>query len=247
MPSFLSRLFGANDTKRDAPRRPPPLQRDDDIARILALLEPPADRRSSAAWDDYWRRQLSTGFAAVFDMMVDDHALVTLMRQQGWHLVLVAGNGISGEPCALSAAGFDVVAVDISPLAVKIAERIQLSETELRPFIGEGQARATGTATFVQGDLLDPTVAAGPFDVIIERRTAQGYPDDERDTLLSALAARLATEGIFLSHCHDSAGGPGREPRHVTGEWFRAHGWNILHRGEEQPSGRTAWLVSSTG
>src|SRR4051812_18798789 len=110
MPSFLSRLLGAFATKRKEPQRPQPEQSDDDRAGIVArLLAPPTDRRSSAAWDDYWRRQLSTGFAGMFDMMFDDQQLVALMRGQGRRRVLVAGNGISIEPRALSAAGFDVV------------------------------------------------------------------------------------------------------------------------------------------
>ena len=101
MPSFLSRLFGAFATKREAPQRSRPEQLDDGSAGIVARLSPPTDRRSSAAWDDYWRWWVSSGFAFWVDMMLDDCELVTLMRQHRRRLVLVAGNGISIEPRAL--------------------------------------------------------------------------------------------------------------------------------------------------
>ena len=255
MPSFLSRLIGTFSAKRELPETPPlprsvrrprrePL--DDEVADIIARLAPPADRRSSAAWDDYWRRQLSTGFAQMFDMMIDDCELVTLMRRRGLRRILVAGNGISIEPRALSAAGFDVVAVDMSTLPVQIAAQIQPSDEQLASIVG-AKSELPGPVSFVPGDLFDETVAAGPFDVIIERRTAQGYPNEERNTLLESLAARLSPRGLFLSHCHDGAWRPGRDPSHVTGEWFRAHGWDIITSPEQSSSGRSAWLVSSTG
>jgi SAM-dependent methyltransferase len=248
MASFMSRLFGVFGPRQNAPQDRQAAPLDADIAEIIARLSPPADRRNSAAWDDYWRRQLSTGFGLMFDMMFHDRELAALMRKEGLRRTLVVGNGVSVEPRALSAAGFDVLALDLSPLALEIAQQIELGDEQLASLIGENGRQPGGTVTFVAGDLFDPAVGTGPFDVIIERRTAQDYPDDERDALLSALADRLTPRGILVSHCHDGAWRPPREPRHATAEWFRAHGWNILRKAEDRrSSGRSAWLVSSTG
>jgi hypothetical protein len=41
------------------------------------------------------------------------------------------------------------------------------------------------------------------YDVVIDRKTPQLYPHKERPTAINAVANRLASRGIFLSHCHD--------------------------------------------
>jgi hypothetical protein len=43
------------------------------------------------------------------------------MSASGLRTVLCAGNGISPEPRALAAAGFDVTALDFSPAATRLA------------------------------------------------------------------------------------------------------------------------------
>jgi hypothetical protein len=105
-------------------------------------------------------------------MMVDDRELVAVMREEGLRRVLVGGNGVSVEPRALSAAGFDVVAVDISPLALKAAQHFELAGDRLASFVGDGAEGTGGRLTFLEGDLFEPTFCAGPYDV--DHRTTHG-------------------------------------------------------------------------
>jgi hypothetical protein len=228
---MLSRLF-CGSTGRRARAASADLRFDPDLDEIFAQLGPPRALRSPSAWDDYWQRQLKAGVATLGDMLFDKRELIAVMRSRGLKRVFIAGNGLSDEPVHLATAGFDVTVMDISPIAIALMRR----------------AAEGSTASFVLGDLFDETLCRGPFDVVIERRTAQGYPDAERDLLLVALAARLQPHGLFVSHCHDGSWRPPNEPRHVTGQWFRAQGWHIAHAARDLPrSERSAWLVTSTG
>jgi hypothetical protein len=56
-----------------------------------------------------------------------------------------------------------------------------------------------GHLAFVTGDLCDAETCPGPSDVVIERKTLQLYPDDDRPRARKTVADRLATPGIFLS------------------------------------------------
>ena len=98
------------------------------------------------------------------------------------------------------------------------------------------------------GDLLDATVAPGPFDVIIERRTVQTFQSDHRPAALSALAARLRETGNFLSHCND-ANFFSPHPNgvaHASEFWFQERGW-ALWKGapSSEMVGRVALLAIS--
>jgi hypothetical protein len=108
--------------------------------------------------------------------------------------------------------------------------------------------RPGGSVEFTIGDIFDRQVFPGPFDVIIERRTSQIFRESNRSSFMGALASRLAEGGIFLSHCHDAAWKPGRDPRHPAKEWFQSEGWTIWN-GDPRPKpvGRCAWEVTSTG
>ena len=171
-----------------------------------------------------------------YDLVNSDALLAAIMRECGLKTVLCAGNGISFEPLALATAGFDVTALDISPLAARFAKSIQ------RP--------RSATLDFVVGNLLDTTVCPGPFDVIIERRTVQLFPKHERAGALEALAGRLSKVGVFLSLCADnwSAWWPYHETGffHASESWFREHGWTIWYGAPSLPlTGRVAWLIRS--
>jgi len=66
--------------------------------------------------------------------------------------------------------------------------------------------------------------------------------------ILTALIARLSTDGILFTHCHDGRWRPPDTPRNVTSEWWLAHG-GILWDGESRPTpeGRVARRFTSTG
>jgi 2-polyprenyl-3-methyl-5-hydroxy-6-metoxy-1,4-benzoquinol methylase len=67
-------------------------------------------------------------------MFCDERALIAAMSENGMKSILCAGNGISMEPRALATAGFDVVALDISPRALDIARSFPPSSQPLSRF-----------------------------------------------------------------------------------------------------------------
>ena len=215
----------------------------------LSWLDPPDDPHNAEGWDKYWEDQVTHGLGPpLFDMFFDDRRLIQKMVEEGLSTVLCAGNGVSMEPRALAAAGFQVVALDFSARAHKIAETYPPSNQMLSRFLDPAMLRSGGSVEFTVGNIFDSQVCRGPFDVIIERRTSQVFREKDRTTLMGALASRLSPEGIFLSHSHDAAWRPGRDPRQPAKEWFQSEGW-LLWNGEPKPKprGRCAWLVTSTG
>jgi len=206
-------------------------------------LRPPSDPCDVSAWDRYWdehvRHGLGPGF---FDMLIDDRDLVTAMKAEGLRRVLCAGNGISVEPWYFAVGGCRVAALDLSPRAAEIARGL-----EMAPEWQQQVERLGGHIDYVVGDLRDPAVCPGPFDVVIERRTAQLFVTQGLDEVLAALAARLDENGIFVSHCHDGAWKPPAHPRHYTREWFVDHRWNLWNGVGKKPAGRVAWLQTTTG
>jgi hypothetical protein len=215
----------------------------------LSWLRPPANPLDVAAWDRFWAEHIRHGIGPpLLDMFCDDSMLVRVMRDEGIKSILCAGNGISQEPKALAAAGMDVVAMDISPQAAEISRSYPFPLEAISQYYEPELRELGGKVEFVTGDILDSAVCPGPFDVIIERLTAQNYYSHDIGTVLTGLAQRLSENGIFFSHCHDGAWRPPAEPRHYTEGWFREAGWTIWNgRPGRKPPGRVAWLFSSTG
>ena len=242
MLSRLKRLFNRGGRSTESK----PLLDDD---TDLDWLDAPTDPLDASAWDKYWIEHVRHGLGPpISDMFCDDRGLVRVMTDEGMRSVLCAGSGISQEPRALAQAGFDVVALDISPKALEIAQGFEFPTEGFGHFCEPEMARAGGHVDFVVGDIMDSTVCPGPFDVIIERRTAQLYFHSDIGGFVSALAIRLGQHGILLSHCHDGAWKPPAEPRHFTKSWFQQTRWAIWNGGPgRKPSGRVAWLLTSTG
>jgi len=209
-------------------------------------LFPPKTLVDPAPWDEFWRNQLTHGVAGWADMFCQDDQLVKAMRANGLKTVLCVGNGLSHEARALAWAGFDVTALDLSPLATEMVRSAVVQEDYLARLAGAGAAQAGGSVAFVTGDLCDPTCCPGPYDVVIERKTLQLFPDAERHAAMNAVASRLASRGIFFSHCHDGRWRPPASPNHRTRSWFVSEGWP-LWTGDTPLTGRVAWLFTSTG
>jgi hypothetical protein len=217
--------------------------------KALAWLHPPSDLGNPEAWDRYWRDQASHRLTPpLFDMFCFDTELVELMNSRSMTSVLCAGNGVSQEPRALAAAGFRVVALDLSPLAAQLATAWHAQPVELERIVEARLHRPGGTVEYATGNILDPTAYPGPFDVIIERRTLQLFPPQQRVRALGALAARLAADGVLVSHCHDRGWRPGAKSFHAVEAKFRQLGWTVTTvRPVERFKARFAWLVVSTG
>jgi hypothetical protein len=230
----------------------------------------PMEPKDARFWDEWWRDRFSERtpeadmFPRYHQVPLDRHGgnlsylardnddlLAAVMTEYGLRTVLCAGNGVSQEPRALAAAGFDVTALDISPLAVSCAEACH--DDRGLDFCSPRIRRRAGRVEFVVGDLLGTTVCPGPFDVIVERRTVQWFPEHQRPAALSALSGRLSQVGIFLSHCLDDPFPPelGWSQHecgwfHASESWFRAHAWTIWDGFQSSTlSGRVAWLVRS--
>lgn len=221
-----------------------------DVNDDLSWVHPPAGSADVAAWDRYWIEQVRHGLGPpIFDMFCNDRDLVIAMKIEGMKTILCAGNGISQEPQALAQAGFQVIALDISPRAKELSQGFEFTEDRFGFYCDPSMQRPGGSIDFVVGDILDPTVCPGPFDVVIERRTAQNFLRvDNMGAVLTALAARMGPSGIFLSHCHDGGWKPPAVPRHVTATWFHQNQWVIWNGSPGlKPPGRVAWLITSTG
>jgi SAM-dependent methyltransferase len=206
----------------------------------------PSTVTDSAAWDRYWQDQLSHGVAGFVHLFVDDGELVDAMRANGLRTVLCIGNGISQEPRALAWAGFEVTSLDISPLAAKVASDAAPPEDFLAGLVGGRPGGLNGRLEFVVGDLCDPACCPGPYDVLIDRKTLQLWPDADRPMAMQAIANRLASRGIFFSQSHDGGWKPPAPRRHALEPWFVSEGWEFW--GRKTPlTGRVAWLFTTTG
>jgi SAM-dependent methyltransferase len=226
---------------------------EDALADLFEQLQPPRDMHDPAAWDRYWdnhfANQQTAGLAVMMaEMFSSVRDVARVMKAAGSTSILCAGHGVSREAAALARAGFSVVALDLSPRAAEWCGRLVLDDASLRRFLDPEQEAPGGHVEYVVGDLTNPSVCGGPFDLIIERRTGQLF-GEARDQALEALGARLAPRGVLLSHWHDGRWRPPSPRTHPNEQWFREHGWTILS-GESavgNREGRAAWLLFTTG
>jgi hypothetical protein len=227
-------------------------------------LTPPRDVHDARAWDTFWRNHLEVGpmEQGFSDMMSSDERLVGLLTRRGARTILCAGNGLSSEALSLAVHGFQVTALDLSPVACAgIAKSLHHPEHPIRQIPGfrvtddgvvfEGSGpipsqlcpkihqsddsapRRGGSLRLVAGDLTVSEVHPGPFDVVIERRTVQLFPDGEQEAALDRLAGRLGARGTLVTHLHDGRGGPGRHRPHHAGEWSRSRGFVVADEVDE--------------
>jgi SAM-dependent methyltransferase len=111
---------------------------------------------------------------------------------------LVVGSGLGGDAEFIAQLGFDTVAFDVSPTAVKLArERFPGSRVE-----------------YVVADLLDaPPEWREAFDLVVESLTAQSLPDRPRRDAIGAIGRMVAPGGTLIVNAaihgdHDFGDGP---------------------------------------
>jgi len=221
----------------------------DDILEDIAWIFPPKDVHNADAWDSYWKKQIEHGFGpAFFDMFIRDDIIVKAAQRFGLSTVLCVGNGISQEPVALSRAGLRVTAMDISPLAISLCQAFSEKFHSEDHYISPSLLLPDGTVNFVVGDILNRYDCPGPYDIVIERRTIQDYPEDQRREAVAAIISRISTRGILVSHCHDGAWKPPAEPYHSTRSLIAGLGIEIWKGGDiTNLDGRIALTLTSTG
>jgi hypothetical protein len=217
---------------------PPQLKSSGAPARRRVIPRAPSDPRDANGWDSYWRQDLSSGGAltAFHDRFGADPHLLDLIRARGCKAILCVGNGLSSEAVVLASHGFEITALDLSPLATQTAVSLQHSTPS------GVHTRPGAVLEFVCGDLFNSLACPGPFDVILERRTLQLYGTEDRALGLERLVARLASRGLFVSHVHMGWWRPGESGEHLAKAWLDGHGFS------PDPDARRSYRLSvSTG
>jgi hypothetical protein len=127
---------------------------------------------------------------------------------RGFQSVLCIGSGLALEPHALAAAGLRVTMLDISRDVVAAMSATTFLPDAFSRILDASQLRPGGSLECIAGDLIDPTVCPGPYDVVIERKTLQLFPETERGAALAAVAARLNPNAILFTHAHGRTARP---------------------------------------
>jgi len=217
---------------------------------------------------------------AFSDWLSSDSKLPALLTRRGARTILCAGNGLSAEALSLAMFGFHVIALDISAVPAEAFRRMLRNpehparrvpgfdmrdddavtftgsspiDPELCPHIHRGADQVPtsgGSLSFVTGNLMTPEVCPGPFDVVIERRTVQLFPEDQQTPAIERLVACLAERGTLLSHQHRGAWRPGDDLTHHAESWVTSHGfvvWSGADGDQRESVPRLAYLKLSTG
>lgn len=214
-------------------------------------MHPPADRRDVAGWDQFWiEREKRNLFFDAIPMFSLVPAVVLYAQRHDLHTVLCVGNGIEQGPIAMAAAGLRVIAIDLSPVATRLAMRFSQKNPEHG--VPEPIRRPGGSAEFITGDLFHQELFPGPFDIVMENRTIQLFEKADRDVALDRLLARLASNGLFVSSAHHGAWRPPAPyPKHPLGDLLRSRGIRVegppRPGSDLPPPGMQAWLSMSTG
>jgi hypothetical protein len=211
-------------------------------------LQPPRDVHASEPWDRYWRLRAKTGLWGFNELFVDDRELLRVIEARGFQTVLCVGSGLALEPHALAAAGLRVTMLDISRDVVTAMRAATFKVDAFSRILDASQLRPGGSLECVAGDLTDPAVCPGPYDVVIERKTLQLFPEAERGAALAAVAARMNANGILFTHAHDGRGGPHRPATHFVEPFFEQCGFTRgTFESSKSAKGRTAITFLSTG
>jgi cyclopropane fatty-acyl-phospholipid synthase-like methyltransferase len=127
----------------------------------------------------------------------------------------------TGEHVLMAAAhGLDATGVDVSPLAIGLAER-------------KAEERGVTGVRFVAGDVLSPATRgelAGPFDTVIDSGVFHTFSDEDRPRYVHAIRSLLRTGGSYVMLIFSDEEPPGWGPRRVTQDELRTalrDGWRI--------------------
>lgn len=140
-----------------------------------------SDAYNAEYWDQrYESKNTPWDFGGVPSTLQD-----YLKRNPKGGKVLIPGCGHGHEIEAFVAAGYDVTAVDLSPVAVqRVQERV-----------GADLARHIYT-----GDFFKANFPVGSFDVVYERTFLCALPPEQRPAYRDAVARLLRTGGAFIGY-----------------------------------------------
>ena len=101
---------------------------------------------------------------------------------------LVIGCGLGDDACALSLAGYDVVAIDVSEVALELA-REKFPDSKIK---------------FEVQDVFEmPRTHSERFDFVFEALTIQSLPVEFREKMINAIADTLAPNAKLLLVAHE--------------------------------------------
>jgi hypothetical protein len=168
-----------------------------------------------------------------------------VIETRGFQSVLCVGSGLALEPHALAAAGLRVTMLDISHDVVAAMRATTFTPDKFARILDAVQLRPGGSLECVAGDLMNPTVCPGLYDVVIERKILQLFPEGERG---AAVAARVNPKGILFTHVHDGCARPGRPATHYVEPYLERCGFTRgTFESAQTATGRTAITMLSTG
>ena len=157
-----------------------------------------------------WNDNYASGEPPPWDTGTPDPMLVDMIESRAIApcRTLEIGCGTGTNAIYLAQHGFEVVGVDISPLAVEKA-----------------RAKANGRCRFETLDFLTETAPGGPFRFVVDRGVFHVFDeDDERATFAENVAAALAIDGVWLSLIGSTEGPPREQgpPRRSAREIMNA-------------------------
>jgi SAM-dependent methyltransferase len=141
-----------------------------------------------------WNDRYASGDPLPWDTGTPDPLLVEMVESRlippGRTLEVGCGTGTNA--IYLASRGFEVLGVDISPLAIEKA-----------------QSKGAVRCRFETGDFLAAAPAGGPFDVVFDRGCFHVFDEDrDRARFAERVASQLADRGLWLSLVGSTEGPP---------------------------------------
>jgi ubiquinone/menaquinone biosynthesis C-methylase UbiE len=174
--------------------------------------------KASAWFDDLYKRHENNHDNIPWARQDVNPLLQTYLADEKEHKgkALVIGCGLGDDAYALDNAGYDVVAIDVSPTALDLAQK-RFSDSKIN---------------FEKQDLFDmPKKYYENFDFVFEALTIQSLPVEFREKMINAVVDTVAKDGKLLIVAHQHTGnndGPPWPLTHDDISLFLIHGMQEL-------------------